>query len=314
MMNGETARILFVDDEPRVLTSMRMLFRGRYELSFANSGAEALEALRENSVDVIVSDQRMPQMTGIEFLKEARQVSPDAMRILLTGYADLKAIVDSINKGEVFRFVQKPWDNDKFVSTVELAVQAARASRGITVADSLLDSKTTGKVLVLDGDSAVRARIQNILQGEAEVIAVGSVTDAIAQLESGDISVLVADTRLNGVNVTHMLGLLKKQRPELTSVIMTERADAHTAIDLINAGQIYRMIGKPINESQCRIAIRSALRQHHRLNEAPALQQRYSVETVEPPPESVATPAHQQRPNEDALSRLRRLRRSISAN
>ena len=93
-MSAETvtkARVLFVDDEPRVLTTMRILFRSHYEVFLAESGAKALELLKTQPVDVIVSDQRMPGMTGIELLRAARELNPNAMRILLTGYADLDA-------------------------------------------------------------------------------------------------------------------------------------------------------------------------------------------------------------------------------
>src|SRR5262245_62882510 len=84
--------ILFIDDEQRVLTSMRAMFRREYEVLLANSGTEALDLLRDHTVDVIVSDQRMPGMTGVEVLKAVKRLAPNAMRILLTGYADLKAI------------------------------------------------------------------------------------------------------------------------------------------------------------------------------------------------------------------------------
>src|SRR5690349_6712059 len=96
------ARVLFVDDEPRVLSTMRMLFRNHYEMFFAESGQAALDLLAKQTVDVIVSDQRMPGMTGIEMLRSARERNPHAMRILLTGYSDLNAIIGSINEGEIF--------------------------------------------------------------------------------------------------------------------------------------------------------------------------------------------------------------------
>src|SRR3546814_612323 len=123
------ARVLFVDDEPRVLTTMRILFRARYELFFAESGAAALELLKTQPIDVIVSDQRMPGMTGIELLRTARELNPNAMRILLTGYSDLNAIIGSINEGEIFRFINKPWSNDDLTTTVARAVSAARATQ-----------------------------------------------------------------------------------------------------------------------------------------------------------------------------------------
>src|SRR5262245_50479523 len=99
--------LLFIDDEPRVLTSMRAMFRREYEVLLVNSGPEALALMQKHKVDVIVSDQRMPGMTGVEVLKQVKKLAPNAMRILLTGYADLQAIEASINEGEVFRYLTK---------------------------------------------------------------------------------------------------------------------------------------------------------------------------------------------------------------
>ena len=95
------ANLLFVDDERRVLNSMRAMFRRQYNIFLANSGEEALEVLESETIDVVVSDQRMPGMTGVEVLKAFKDHAPNAMRILLTGYADQQAIADSINEGEV---------------------------------------------------------------------------------------------------------------------------------------------------------------------------------------------------------------------
>ena len=91
-MEVEQPVIMFIDDEQRVLKSMRAMFRKDYEVHLANSGAEALELLEQHDIDVVVSDQRMPEMTGVEVLTEIKQRSPKTVRILLTGYADLEAV------------------------------------------------------------------------------------------------------------------------------------------------------------------------------------------------------------------------------
>ncbi|MEM6708892.1 MAG: response regulator [Pseudomonadota bacterium] len=102
------ATILFVDDEPRVLTSMRALFRKGYTVLTANSGAEALAILESRTVDLVISDQRMPEMTGVELLAKVRTEYPATERILLTGYADLSAIEAALNEAEVSRYLVKP--------------------------------------------------------------------------------------------------------------------------------------------------------------------------------------------------------------
>ena len=121
----DKARILFVDDEKRVLNAMRGLFRRKYDLFLTCEGAEAVRIAEENDVDVIVADQRMPGMTGVEVLGKVKEQSPRTVRILLTGYADPSAVEGSINIGEVFRFLSKPCPPKTLRETLALAVEAS---------------------------------------------------------------------------------------------------------------------------------------------------------------------------------------------
>ena len=119
-------RLLFVDDEQRVLNSMRIMFRRQFDLFLASHGAEALDIVRDKDIDVIVADHRMPKMTGVEVLSKVRAMSPRTVRILLTGYADLDAVEGSINDSEVFRFLTKPCAPQQLRETIELAAKLAR--------------------------------------------------------------------------------------------------------------------------------------------------------------------------------------------
>ena len=119
-------RLLFVDDEQRVLNSMRIMFRRQFDLFLASHGAEALDIVRDKDIDVIVADHRMPKMTGVEVLSKVRALSPRTVRILLTGYADLDAVEGSINDSEVFRFLTKPCAPQQLRETIELAAKLAR--------------------------------------------------------------------------------------------------------------------------------------------------------------------------------------------
>ncbi len=104
--------LLLVDDEPNILTALKRLFRrdGHLILS-ANSGAQALELLTQHRVDVIITDQRMPGMTGVEMLRAVKELYPDTIRIVLSGYTELQSVTDAINEGAVYRFLTKPWDD-----------------------------------------------------------------------------------------------------------------------------------------------------------------------------------------------------------
>lgn len=111
--------VLFVDDEIHILNSLNRLLRKEpYTVITASSGEEGLEILRKHDVSVIVSDYRMPKMTGVEFLNQAKKIRKDAIRIILSGYADSKVILDAINKGEVYRFFTKPWDEIKLIESI----------------------------------------------------------------------------------------------------------------------------------------------------------------------------------------------------
>lgn len=115
--------ILVVDDEPEVLRSLHDLFRREYRVLTFERGPEALGALRDLDPPVVMTDQRMPQMTGVEFLRHAKRLRPDATRLLFTGYADLKAVIDAINEGNVFRYITKPWDAEEMQTVVRQAVE-----------------------------------------------------------------------------------------------------------------------------------------------------------------------------------------------
>jgi DNA-binding NtrC family response regulator len=121
--------LLFVDDEPAILNALRIVFRRGYQVQSTTDGEEALQWLATREIDVIVCDQRMPRLTGVEVLSRARIISPPTARILLTGYADSDAVMGAINEGEAMRFLQKPWDNALLKLRIDEAVRSARQRR-----------------------------------------------------------------------------------------------------------------------------------------------------------------------------------------
>lgn len=115
--------ILCVDDEVDNVDALERLFRRKYEVLKATSGAAALKLLAQHPATVIISDQRMPQMTGVEFLQESLKTHPNAIRILLTGYTDIDSVIAAINSGQIYRYVTKPWDPVDLANAVDRAVE-----------------------------------------------------------------------------------------------------------------------------------------------------------------------------------------------
>lgn len=117
-LSEKNGRILLVDDDEAVLQALRRLFVRQYDVEVFTSPKMALEFLAQRGADVIISDMRMPEMDGAEFLKRCYEHNPDSIRILLTGYADLDAAVKAVNEGRIYRYLNKPWDNDELRGVV----------------------------------------------------------------------------------------------------------------------------------------------------------------------------------------------------
>ena len=118
--------IMLLDDEESIVKSLQRLFRKEnFSLLTAHSGEEGLDLLRNHGkpVSLIISDQRMPTMSGTDFLEKARAIYPDAMRFLLTGYSDMKAVIDAVNKGQIHRYIAKPWDDADLLLQVRQALE-----------------------------------------------------------------------------------------------------------------------------------------------------------------------------------------------
>lgn len=149
--------LLLVDDEEAVLHSLVRLFRNHgYQLLTAGSGAEALRLLENNEVQVILSDQRMPGMTGVEMLTEVRERYPEIIRMVLSGYSDISAISDAVNKGNIYKFLFKPWDNELLLENIrdaferfDLSLKGAQFSR--------IYENTVEGIIITDQNAVIQA-------------------------------------------------------------------------------------------------------------------------------------------------------------
>ena len=348
--------LLFVDDERRVLTSMRAMFRREYDVLLANSGYEALEILeKRDDIHVVVSDQRMPGMTGVELLATVKGDYPSSMRILLTGYADLDAVEASINESEVFRYLMKPCPTDELKDAVALAVQAARVSEmaGVdelaavpddelekiemvdvleesvqdamddaliyqveeitnaaevpelletefadTALSEVFESAEASKeiepapfvatetaediddsientpvqqetvdpeVLVLTQDADLLEGVNLAIGPQYAVREADSIDVALRRLSEHPIGVLITDLAVNESEIDELTRVLKHEVPELVTIIASERSDAALLIGLINHGQIFRFLLKPLQVAQTRIWLNSAMTKYAEL-------------------------------------------------
>ncbi|OIQ79898.1 cyclic di-GMP phosphodiesterase response regulator RpfG [mine drainage metagenome] len=119
--------LLFVDDEPNIAASLKRLFRPLgYRIFTAESGAQGLDVVAQEKIDLVISDMRMPEMDGAQFLQRVRLESPDSIRILLTGYADISSTIAAINQGQIYRYISKPWDDNDITITVRHALERKR--------------------------------------------------------------------------------------------------------------------------------------------------------------------------------------------
>ena len=159
--------LLCVDDEPNILSSLRRLFRTKgYRVLTAGSGAEGLEVLAAEEVDLVISDMRMPEMDGATFLEHVRERRPDAVRLLLTGYSDVSAILAAINRGEIYRYITKPWDDNDILLQVRHALErraleqlAQRQTAELKALNASLEAKVAERTAELKAahDDVVRA-------------------------------------------------------------------------------------------------------------------------------------------------------------
>lgn len=281
-MMDKIGRVLCVDDEPNILRSLQWLLTKKFDVSIASSGQDALALVKENDFDVIISDQRMPGITGAEFLREVRKISPRSMRMLLTGYSDMQAILRSINEGEIYRFIRKPWEIKLLVELTEQACKIAKSKPAPDEDESKpLTNTDSEAILLLDDDTIIRAELSSVTGDTIEVAHTEDLAEAVAILSEQKIGVIVSNTSVAGRDVTGLLKLIKQSMPDIVCVIISDKTDVEAMIDLINQGQVYRFIPKPMKHGYIKLVITSALRKRHQLINDPGFARRHSVEIMD---------------------------------
>ena len=166
--------LLFVDDEANILSSLKRLFRPYgYRIFTAEGGALGLKIMEAETVDLVVSDMRMPEMNGAQFLEKVRDKWPDTVRILLTGYAEIAATIDAINKGQIYRYISKPWDDNDIVLIIKHALQQKLLEREKLRLESLLQIQNEElKDLNTNLEDKVKKRTEEVRRTMTTLLAV----------------------------------------------------------------------------------------------------------------------------------------------
>jgi DNA-binding NtrC family response regulator len=279
-------KLAFIDDELRILRSLKMHFRQTHDVFITTDPAELMDYVVANDVQVVISDQRMPDKQGTEVLREVRELSPNTIRILLTGYADLNAVIDSVNDGEIYRYITKPWQNDELKKIINKATEIAHQTKDIDQ-QTIEFASISGKrhILVLDDDENVYMQIKSNFNSAYTVSWANSLEQASELLQRKKFGVTIADVTLNHENIAPIIYALKNIQPDLMVLMLTEFKDAHMVIDLINKGQIFRCLPRPTNLTIMGISLDRAYHHHEKMIQQPILAARHHVDEV---PESEA--------------------------
>lgn len=173
--------MLLVDDEDSILSALkRLLRREPYRVLTANGGQAGLEELARSRVDVIVSDQRMPGMSGVEFLRQAKELYPDTVRMVLSGYADLQSITDAINEGAIYKFLSKPWDDDMLKAEIEEAFRRkALHDENKRLTEQVREANAELTRVNAQLEEAVEAQRHRAMLGESALAAVQEIVNCL---------------------------------------------------------------------------------------------------------------------------------------
>jgi serine/threonine-protein kinase len=274
---GKKARILFVDDEERILTALRSVFRAGYHVFTATNGQEALEFAKKFQPHVVVSDQRMPGMTGVELLRQLKDAAPASVRLLLTGYSDLAAIVGSINEGEVFRFVSKPWDNQEIQDIVGEAAMIALELAETAATPPIVPERMEAGMLLIGVADDVAGAVKRFVGGACAVRESRDFDSAIGQLEAHETALIIAELGMRREDSLPALKVLKHERPEILVIVLAEASDSELVIELINQAQIFRFLNKPIDLDKLKSHVQAALTRYQGFKQNPHLTHQHKV-------------------------------------
>ncbi len=187
-MEDQKLKVLYVDDEENNLISFRASFRRNYNVFTAISAQEGINILRAEKIPIVITDQRMPEMTGVQFLEKIRSEFPDTVRMILTGFSDIEAIIQAINTGSIFRYITKPWDENELRMTIDnaLNVYALQEKNKFLIAELSQRVKEQENTLTLFKKYVPESIVEKSLKAD---------NSAIFEGELREVSVMFCDIR-----------------------------------------------------------------------------------------------------------------------
>jgi DNA-binding NtrC family response regulator len=294
IIQNNKKNILFIDDEIRILRTLKALFRKDYSVHLANSGNEALDLLKKKKMDIVVSDQRMPGLLGNELLSKVRRIQPQAIRMLLTGYLDRKAIIKTINEGEIYRFISKPWDRDEIkeiISDAAIASEIEHIDSGDenTSQEAVeLDNRQRlinhgiikPLIIVLENDVHTRQQIREMgSKIGVQVHFVNKIRGVLGVLHlRPSIGTLLLSLDNQSEDIISALALMRKVRPNLVTIALAETTDSEVAVNLINQSQVFRYLAKPIENEEFEKILVDGLIRNHKLKTNDLAKRRYAAD------------------------------------
>ena len=288
--------ILLVDDEQNVLNALQRELKGEYGIEAFSNPADALRRCRETSFDLVIADYRMPDMNGVEFLKQFCKIQPDAARLILSGQADTDALVSAINETHIYRFISKPWDKLELIGTIfqtlayrkvmlenHRLTEAYRAKRNWE--HKPYEPDKLYQILVVDDEQNVlsavardltsRSTFQDlhmVLRHEADpdfplkhsdfrfnVYTTTSPLQALERARQVSYDVVIADYLMSEMDGLRFMEAFRKIQPDAARILLSGHANMEILTDAINRLEIYSFIGKPWRDDELKNSVTQAV-------------------------------------------------------
>lgn len=264
-------RILLVDDEQNVLSALRRELRDQFEIKTFSDPVTALEHCRTAQFDLVIADYKMPGMNGIDFLKQFKRLQPDAPRILLSGEADINALIRMINETHIYRFLSKPWEKEELLSCIRQALIHRAAIIGYRQPNGsgsapARESNATYHIVLVESDEQLLAlkthalaeengqgnlytAIQQELSGEATaksckciVHGFRTAQDAIAHAENNRCDLVIASQKLSDMDGIRLLSLMRQAHPEVARILISNDPDKPMMLEAINEAEVQGLL------------------------------------------------------------------------